>query len=62
MVLPAAPGQVYTLGDALIDRRIGSQIVVVVPAATLEKEAAAGRQPFGYGDAVVFVVDLLGKV
>lgn len=62
MVLPAAPGQVYTLGDALIDRRIGSQLVVVVPAATLEKEAGAGRQPFGYGDTVVFVVDLLGKV
>lgn len=62
MVLPATPGQVYTLGDAMVGRRIGTQLVVVVPAATLQEEAGEGRQPLGYGDAVVFVVDLLGKV
>ena len=61
MMLPASAGEVFTLGDALIGTRVGSQLVVVVPAAQLAESSPGTGTPFGGGDAVVFVVDVLGK-
>ena len=46
---------------ALVGHPVGSQVVVIVPADKLAEYAAAtGSQPFGNGDAVVFVYDILG--
>ncbi|MFD2758653.1 FKBP-type peptidyl-prolyl cis-trans isomerase [Gulosibacter faecalis] len=41
--------------------QVGSQRVIVVPAATVAANTAAGTMPVGNGDAIVLVIDILGS-
>lgn len=62
VVAATADDNLYGAAHQLVGHPIGSQVVVVVPAAQMQAGAAAmGGQAPGNGDAVVFVFDILGK-
>ncbi|MGO1544308.1 MAG: hypothetical protein ACTHXA_08195 [Gulosibacter sp.] len=60
--LPAGPGDaVYDITTQLVGKSVGSQVVVVVPASAIAAAPDSSFGPdLGQGDAVVFVVDILG--
>ena len=62
VVAATAQDNLYGAAHQLVGHPIGSQVVVIVPAAELQAAAATmgGDTPLGNGDTVVFVFDILG--
>lgn len=60
-LLAGASDGMYGITTQLIGKSVGSQVVIVVPASTIAADTESDfGSDLGSGDAVVFVIDILG--